>query len=75
MHLVVCDGLEAYLPQAGLIDIRKEVERVGKQEAEVKKALESYNKKLSSPSVRIMDGGSNFCYFLNRMIRGLSNLK
>ena len=52
MHLVVSEGVEAYLPQAGLIDIRKEVERLGKQEAELKKALESYIKKLSSPSVR-----------------------
>lgn len=49
---MVSEGVEAYLPQAGLIDIRKEVERLGKQEAELKKALESYAKKLSSPSVR-----------------------
>ena len=40
-----------YLPLAGLIDVEKELERLGKQSADLQKAAESYSKKLSSPSV------------------------
>lgn len=39
IELVVAEGLEVFLPMAGLFDAAKEIERLGKQQAKLEKEL------------------------------------
>jgi valyl-tRNA synthetase len=48
VHLVVADGLEAYLPLTDMVDIGKEVERLNKQASKLQLDLDSSMKRLSS---------------------------
>eukprot|EP00897_Mesotaenium_endlicherianum_P001882 jgi/Mesen1/1721/ME000138S00585 len=50
VHLVVAEGLEAYLPLAGMVDIAKEVDRLSKQAAKLEAELAAAAKRLSMPS-------------------------
>jgi len=50
VHLIVAEGLEAFLPQSGLIDVAKELERLSKQRGELEKALQGYHRKLGTAS-------------------------
>ncbi|BBN03099.1 valyl-tRNA synthetase [Marchantia polymorpha subsp. ruderalis] len=48
VHLVIAEGLEAYLPLADMVDIGKEVERLNKQATKLQAEYESNMKRLSS---------------------------
>eukprot|EP00598_Pedospumella_elongata_P003041 CAMPEP_0184984386 /NCGR_PEP_ID=MMETSP1098-20130426/13368_1 /TAXON_ID=89044 /ORGANISM="Spumella elongata, Strain CCAP 955/1" /LENGTH=935 /DNA_ID=CAMNT_0027508357 /DNA_START=347 /DNA_END=3154 /DNA_ORIENTATION=- len=48
VHLVVEEGVEVYLPQAGLIDTVKEKLRLGKQAEKLRKAVEGMQTRLQS---------------------------
>jgi valyl-tRNA synthetase len=37
VHLVVADGLEAFLPMSGLVDLDKELARLSKQQGTLEK--------------------------------------
>ncbi|HPS93043.1 MAG TPA: valine--tRNA ligase, partial [Deltaproteobacteria bacterium] len=50
--LSVRKGLEVYVPLEGVIDIDKELDRLSKQMAKVKKELEEKEKKLNNPNFR-----------------------
>lgn len=50
VHLVVEDGVEVYLPQAGLVDVQKERMRLGKQAEKLRKAVEGVQARLQSAS-------------------------
>lgn len=50
VHLVIGEGLEAYLPLAGMVDISKEVERLNKQATKLQNEVDGFRKRLSSPS-------------------------
>ncbi|MEN6448056.1 MAG: valine--tRNA ligase [Syntrophaceae bacterium] len=50
--LSVRKGLEVYVPLEGVIDIDKELDRLSKQMAKVKKDLEEKEKKLNNPNFR-----------------------
>ncbi len=52
VHLVVADGLEAYLPLTDMVDIGKEVERLNKQASKLQLDLDSSMKRLSSTKVQ-----------------------
>lgn len=47
-HIVVADGLEAYLPLAGMIDLDKERERLAKQAEESELEIERLNARLEN---------------------------
>eukprot|EP00246_Nothoceros_aenigmaticus_P005582 TRINITY_DN17754_c0_g1_i1.p1 TRINITY_DN17754_c0_g1~~TRINITY_DN17754_c0_g1_i1.p1 ORF type:complete len:415 (-),score=70.63 TRINITY_DN17754_c0_g1_i1:12-1235(-) len=49
VHLVVADGLEAYLPLVDMIDIRKEVDRLSKQATKLQAEYDINMKRLQSP--------------------------
>ncbi|MCZ7573379.1 MAG: valine--tRNA ligase [Ardenticatenaceae bacterium] len=49
VHLVVGDGLEAYLPLAGLVDLEKERERLAGQVAETRDEIARVEARLSNP--------------------------
>lgn len=51
VHIVVNEGLGAYLPLAGMVDVAKEVVRLKKQEGKLSGEVEGLKKRLSSPSV------------------------
>ncbi|KAL3698531.1 hypothetical protein R1sor_012607 [Riccia sorocarpa] len=48
VHLIIGEGLEAYLPLAGMVDIGKEVERLSKQATKLQAEYDSNIKRLSS---------------------------
>lgn len=48
VHLIIAEGLEAYLPLADMVDIGKEVERLQKQAAKLQADFDSNTKRLSS---------------------------
>ncbi|KAL2645155.1 hypothetical protein R1flu_012742 [Riccia fluitans] len=48
VHLIISEGLEAYLPLADMIDIGKEVERLTKQATKLQSEYDSNMKRLSS---------------------------
>jgi len=48
VRLVVQDGLEAYLPLAGMVDFAKEKARLSKQLKKIEKELEGLDKRLNS---------------------------
>lgn len=50
IELVVGEGVEAFLPMAGLFDATKEIDRLGKQQAKVEKALAGLQARLSNAS-------------------------
>ena len=50
--LSVRKGLEVYVPLEGVIDIDKELDRLSKQMAKVRKELEEKDKKLNNPNFR-----------------------
>jgi valyl-tRNA synthetase len=68
VQLVVAEGLEAFLPLAGLVDLEKERERLTKQAAKLEGEVNSLQQRLSSPKVRCLDvtfsslGKSKCCY-------------
>eukprot|EP00741_Cyanophora_paradoxa_P000221 tig00000402_g214.t1 len=47
--LVVAEGLEAFLPLKGMVDLEKERQRLTKQAAKIEKELEGLQKRLNSP--------------------------
>ena len=49
VHLVIQDGLEAFLPMAGLVEVDKERKRLTKQRDQLVKDVEGLSKRLSSP--------------------------
>eukprot|EP00271_Cylindrocystis_brebissonii_P000729 TRINITY_DN10959_c0_g1_i1.p1 TRINITY_DN10959_c0_g1~~TRINITY_DN10959_c0_g1_i1.p1 ORF type:complete len:1115 (-),score=201.21 TRINITY_DN10959_c0_g1_i1:1125-4418(-) len=49
-HLVVQEGLEAYLPLAAMMDVEKEAERLRKQAQKLEDEAAGLKKRLSSPS-------------------------
>ena len=51
VHLVIAEGLEAYLPLADMVDIGKEVERLKKQATKLQADFDSSMKRLSSSKV------------------------
>jgi len=51
VHLVIADGLEAYLPLADMVDIGKEVERLRKQATKLQADYDSSMKRLASSKV------------------------
>lgn len=51
VQLVVAEGLKAYLPLAGLVDIGKEVERLKKQATKLQSEYDGNMKRLSSSKV------------------------
>lgn len=51
MHLVIAEGLEAYIPLADMVDIGKEVERLQKQVLKLQTEYDSSMKRLSSSKV------------------------
>lgn len=53
IRLIVADGVEAFLPLAGMLDIGKEIQRLSKQTAKLKSESEGLTKRLSSSSVCI----------------------
>lgn len=54
VHLVVADGLEAFLPLADMVDIRKEVDRLAKQAAKLQSEFDGNMKRLRSPQVGLV---------------------
>jgi len=52
VHLVIAEGLEAYLPLADMVDIGEEVERLRKQATKLQADFDSSMKRLSSSKVR-----------------------
>jgi len=48
-QLVVQEGVEAYLPMAGLVDVEKEKQRLEKQSAKLAKEIEKLSGRLNSP--------------------------
>jgi valyl-tRNA synthetase len=51
VHLVIAEGLEAYIPLADMVDIGKEVERLQKQVLKLQTEYDSSMKRLSSSKV------------------------
>ncbi|GAQ82275.1 valyl-tRNA synthetase [Klebsormidium nitens] len=49
VQLVISEGLEAFLPMAGLVDMEKELERLKKQAAQLEGTVTSLTQRLSSP--------------------------
>ncbi|KAL4451165.1 hypothetical protein ABPG77_009237 [Micractinium sp. CCAP 211/92] len=49
IELVVGEGIEVFLPMAGLFDAAKEIERLQKQQAKLEKELAGLNGRLSNP--------------------------
>ncbi|KAL4422888.1 hypothetical protein ABPG75_009085 [Micractinium tetrahymenae] len=49
IELVVGEGVEVFLPMAGLFDAAKEIERLQKQQAKLEKELAGLNGRLSNP--------------------------
>ena len=49
LQLVIQDGVEAYLPLAGLIDPEKEIKRLEKQATKLGKEIEKLSARLNSP--------------------------
>ena len=49
VQLVIQDGVEAYLPLAGLIDPEKEIKRLEKQATKLGKEIEKLSARLNSP--------------------------
>jgi len=52
VHLIVQDGLEAFLPMAGLVDMVKEKARLTKQLKQLEKDVEGLTKRLSAPGFK-----------------------
>jgi valyl-tRNA synthetase len=50
MRLVVCEGLEADLPMASLVDPAKERLRLGRQAAALEKELAGLERRMASPN-------------------------
>ena len=48
VHVVARDGLEAYLPLAGLVDVARERERLQKQLAEIEAEVERHRQRLAN---------------------------
>ncbi|CAI5478493.1 unnamed protein product [Closterium sp. Yama58-4] len=48
VHVVAAEGLEAYLPIADMVDVSKELQRLGKQQAKLTADLNSCRSRLSS---------------------------
>jgi len=48
VHLVVQDGLEAFLPMSGLVDMEKELARLSKQQATLEKDVDALDSRLSA---------------------------
>lgn len=59
IHLIVTDSLEAFLPLAGLLDIAKEKQRLGKQATKLEAEVAGLRKRLSASSVSC-DARSSF---------------
>jgi len=51
IHLIVTDSLEAFLPLAGLLDVAKEKQRLGKQATKLEAEVAGLRKRLSASSV------------------------
>uniref|UniRef100_A0A7S4P865 valine--tRNA ligase n=1 Tax=Guillardia theta TaxID=55529 RepID=A0A7S4P865_GUITH len=49
VHVVVQDGLEAFLPLSGLVDLNKELARLSKQQTTLEKEVETLVTRMSSP--------------------------
>lgn len=62
VHLVIAEGLEAYLPLADLVDIGKEVERLKKQAAKLQTDYDSSMKRLSSSKVSKSKHSVRLCH-------------
>lgn len=54
VHLVVGEGLEAYLPLADMVDISAEVQRLSKRLSKMQIEYDTLVARLSSPKVRIL---------------------
>ena len=52
VHLVVQDGLEAFLPMSGLVDLDKELARLSKQQGVLEKDVEALSTRLSAPGYK-----------------------
>ena len=52
VHLVVQDGLEAFLPMAGLVDMDKELARLSKQQTTLDKDVEGLAARLAAPGYK-----------------------
>jgi len=52
VHLVVQDGLEAFLPMSGLVDMDKELARLSKQQAVLQKDVDGLDSRLSAPGYK-----------------------
>lgn len=52
VHLVVQDGLEAFLPMSGLVDMDKELARLSKQQGTLEKDVEGLDARLSAPGYK-----------------------
>lgn len=52
VHLVAGEGLEAYLPLAGMVDVSSEVDRLTKRLSKMQTEYEGFAARLSSPKVR-----------------------
>lgn len=63
MHLVISEGLEAYIPLADMVDIGKEVERLQKQVLKLQTEYDSSMKRLSSSKVSSVN--SCFLFHVN----------
>jgi valyl-tRNA synthetase len=50
IHLVVCDGLEAFLPMKGMLDVAKETARLGKQLGKAESDLDGLHRRLNAPN-------------------------
>lgn len=52
MHLVVQDGLEAFLPMSGLVDMDKELARLSKQQTALEKDVDGLTSRLAAPGYK-----------------------
>ncbi len=52
VHLVVQDGLEAFLPMSGLVDMDKELARLSKQQTTLEKDVEALDARMSAPGYK-----------------------
>ncbi|KAH7431702.1 hypothetical protein KP509_08G062000 [Ceratopteris richardii] len=50
IQLVICDGLEAYLPLSGMVDVQSELLRLGKQVLKMQSEFDGLSTRLSSKS-------------------------
>jgi valyl-tRNA synthetase len=65
VHLIIAEGLEAYLPLADMVDIGKEVERLQKQAAKLQADFDSNTKRLSSSKVSKLNRTLSAAYAQN----------